>query len=100
VGDALSFACALGYIKRAQIFKRGYVFRRGRLVIQIFQEEQVDPNTQQPIPAHEDTPWHVVVKTANPVRGTQDVPLSQHIEAVLEVQALMKGLLDLRRQDA
>jgi hypothetical protein len=61
---------------------------------------KVDPNTQQPIPAHEDTPWHVVVKTANPVRGTQDVPLSQHIEAVLEVQALMKGLLDLRRQDA
>jgi hypothetical protein len=28
------------------------------------------------------------------------VPLSQHTEAVLEVQALMKGLLDLRRQDA
>ncbi|KAF8505681.1 hypothetical protein F5888DRAFT_1791690 [Russula emetica] len=100
VGDALSFSSALGYIKRTEIYKRGYVFRRGRLVIQIFQEEQVDPNTQQPIPAHADTLWQVIVKTANPVRGTQEVPLSRHIEAVLEVQALMKGLLDLRRQDA
>jgi hypothetical protein len=59
-----------------------------------------DPNTQDPIPAHEDTPWQVLVKTANPVRGTQEIPLGRHIEAVLEVQALMKGLLDLRRQDA
>jgi len=100
VGDALSFASALGYIKRSQTYKRGYVFRRGRLVIQIFQEEQVDPNTQEPIPAHADTPWQVMVKTANPVRGTQEVPLGRHTEAVLEVQRLMKGLLDLRRQDA
>jgi mediator of RNA polymerase II transcription subunit 18 len=45
-------------------------------------------------------PWQVIVKTANPVRGTQEIPLGRHIEAVLEVQALMKGLLDLRRQDA
>jgi len=61
---------------------------------------QVDSNTQDPIPTPEDTPWQVMVKTANPVRGTQEVPLGRHIEAVLEVQALMKGLLDLRRQDA
>ncbi|KAI0268360.1 hypothetical protein BC834DRAFT_689069 [Gloeopeniophorella convolvens] len=100
VGDALSFASALGYIRRSQIYKRGYVFRRGSLVIQIFQEEQVDPKTQQPIPAHADTLWQVVVKTAEPVRGTQEVPLGRHTEAVLEVQTLMKGLLDLRRQDA
>ncbi|KAI9512262.1 hypothetical protein F5148DRAFT_1279984 [Russula earlei] len=100
VGDALSFASALGYIKRSQAYKHGYVFRRGRLVIQIFQEEQVDSKTQEPIPAHADAPWQVIVKTANPVRGTQEVPLGRHIEAVLEVQALMKGLLDLHRQDA
>ena len=61
---------------------------------------KVDPNTLQPIPAHADTVWQVIAKTANPVRGTQEVPLSRHIEAVLEVQALMKGLIDLRRQDA
>jgi len=61
---------------------------------------KADLNTQCTIPAHEDTPWQVIVKTANPVRGTQEVPLGRHIEAVLEVQALMKGLLDLRRQDA
>jgi mediator of RNA polymerase II transcription subunit 18 len=61
---------------------------------------KTDPNKEDPIPAHEDTPWQVIVKTANPVRGTQEIPLGRHIEAVLEVQALMKGLLDLRRQDA
>ncbi len=61
---------------------------------------KVDPNTQGPVPATADTPWQVIVKTANPVRGTQEVPLGRHIEAVLEVQALMKGLLDLSRQDA
>lgn len=62
-------------------------------------ESQVDPKTQQPIPAHADTLWEVEVKTASPVRNTQETPLSQSVEAVLEVQLLMKGLLDLRRQD-
>jgi mediator of RNA polymerase II transcription subunit 18 len=60
---------------------------------------KVDLRTGQPIPAHADTLWEVEVKTAAPVRNTQDTPLSQSVEAVLEVQLLMKGLLDLRRQD-
>ncbi|KAI0081674.1 hypothetical protein K474DRAFT_1126891 [Panus rudis PR-1116 ss-1] len=98
-GDALSFAAALGYHRRSQIYKRGYVFRRGALVIQMFQQEQVDPKTQKPIPAHQDTLWEVEVKTASPIRNTRETPLSQVVEAVLEVQLLMKGLLDLRRQD-
>ncbi|KAG9219246.1 hypothetical protein CCMSSC00406_0001656 [Pleurotus cornucopiae] len=99
MGDALSFACALGYIRRSQIYKRGFSFRRGQLVIQMFQQEHVDPKTQQPIPAHADTLWEVEVKTASPVRNTQETPLSHSVDAVLEVQLLMKGLLDLRRQD-
>ncbi|KAJ4472206.1 hypothetical protein J3R30DRAFT_1052496 [Lentinula aciculospora] len=99
VGDALSFAQALGHVRRSQIYKRGYLFRRGTLVIQMFQQEQVDPNTQEPIPAHPDTLWEVEVKTSTPIRNTQETPLSQSIDAVLEVQLLMKGLLDLRRQD-
>jgi len=41
VGNALNFASALGYVRRSQIYKRGYVFRRGALVIQMFQQEQV-----------------------------------------------------------
>jgi mediator of RNA polymerase II transcription subunit 18 len=60
---------------------------------------KVDPRTQQPIPAHADTLWEVEVKTASPIRNTQETPLSQSVDAVLEVQLLMKGLLDLRRQD-
>ena len=60
---------------------------------------QVDPKTQKPIPAHPDTLWEVEVKTATPIRNTQETPLSRSIETVLEVQLLMKGLLDLRRQD-
>jgi len=99
IGDALSFASALGYLRRSQIYKRGYVFRRGTLVILMFQQEQVDPKTQLPIPAHADTLWEVEVKTASPIRNTQETPLSQSVDAVLEVQLLMKGLLDLRRQD-
>ncbi|KAF9468873.1 hypothetical protein BDZ94DRAFT_1279399 [Collybia nuda] len=99
IGDALSFAAALGYVRRSQIYKRGYSFRRGMLVILMFQQEQVDPKTQQPIPAHTDTLWEVEVKTASPIRNTQETPLSQSVDAVLEVQLLMKGLLDLRRQD-
>ncbi|KAI0068797.1 hypothetical protein BV25DRAFT_1866728 [Artomyces pyxidatus] len=100
VGDALSFASALGFLRRSQIYKRGYTFRRGPLVIQMFQQEQVDPKTEKPIPAHADTLWEVEVKTAHPVRNTQETPLKPYIDAVLEVQLLMKGLLDLRRQDA
>ncbi|KAJ7591348.1 hypothetical protein C8J56DRAFT_782859 [Mycena floridula] len=98
-GDALSFCCALGYSRRSQIFKKGYLFRRGTLVIAMWQQEQVDPKTEQPIPAHTDTLWEVEVKTALPVRNTQETPLSHSIDAVLEVQRLMRGLLDLRRQD-
>lgn len=103
--------------RRSQIYKRGYVFRRGNLVIQMFQQEhvgtlfawitkrcsqhvwQVDPKTGKVIPAHVDTLWEVEVKTAAPVRNTQETPLSQSLDAVLAVQLLMKGLLDLRRQD-
>jgi mediator of RNA polymerase II transcription subunit 18 len=60
---------------------------------------KVDPKTQEPIPAHADTLWEVEVKTAMPVANTPETPLSQYIDAVLDVQTLMKGLLDLRRQD-
>ena len=60
---------------------------------------QEDPKTGKPIPAHVDTLWEVEVKTAAPVRNTQATPLSKSIEAVLEVQLLMKGLLDLGRKD-
>ncbi|KAJ7276123.1 hypothetical protein B0H12DRAFT_4185 [Mycena haematopus] len=99
IGDALSFAATLGYMRRSQIYKKGYLFRRGPLVIQMFQQEQVDPKTQQPIPAHADTLWEVEVKTASPTRNTQETPLRTSVNAVVEVQLLMKGLLDLRRQD-
>jgi hypothetical protein len=60
---------------------------------------QVDPKTLQPIPAHADTLWEVEVKTAEPIRNTPETPLSAAIEEALEIQLLMKGLLDLRRQD-
>ena len=108
--------------RRSQIYKRGYLFRKGSLVIQMFQQEQVrppssettkqvyridrlscsqvDPKTSKPIPAHSDTLWEVEVKTASPVRNTPEMPLSVSVEAVMEVQILMKGLLDLRRQDS
>ncbi|KAF9057419.1 hypothetical protein BJ165DRAFT_1334007 [Panaeolus papilionaceus] len=99
IGDALSFAVALGYVRRSQIYKRGYAFRRGVLTILMFQQEQVDPRTQQPIPAHADTLWEVEVKTTEPIRNTKENPISQAIDAILEIQLLMKGLLDLRRQD-
>ncbi|KIY43515.1 hypothetical protein FISHEDRAFT_53580 [Fistulina hepatica ATCC 64428] len=98
-GDALGFASALGFIRRSQIYKRGYTFRRGPLIIQMFQQEQVDPKTQEPIPAQAGTLWEVEVKTAVPIENTQEVPLQRSIDLVLEVQLFMKGLLDLRRQD-
>ena len=31
------------------------------------------------------------------MRNTQETPLSQMVEAVLEVQRLMKGILDLQK---
>ncbi|KAF4619736.1 hypothetical protein D9613_005375 [Agrocybe pediades] len=99
VGDALSFAAALGYVQKSQIYKSGYAFRRGPLLILMAQQEMLDPKTQLPIPPHADTLWEVEVKTAHPIRNTQETPLSGAINAVLEIQLLMKGLLDLRRKD-
>lgn len=67
---------------------------------------EVDPKTSLPIPAHADTLWEVEVKTATqvntaaPVAGQVQVnTVRSAIDAVLEVQFIMKGLLDLRRQD-
>ena len=39
------------------------------------------------------------VKTASPVRNTPGTPLNAFVEAVREIQILMKVLLDLRTQD-
>lgn len=47
-GDALSFACALGYVRRSQLYKRGYLFRRGLLIIQMSQQEKVRTVKQHP----------------------------------------------------
>lgn len=58
-----------------------------------------DEKTQAVVPPPPDTLWEVEVKNAVPVQNTQETPLSQTIDAVLEVQLLMKGLLDLRRHD-
>ncbi|KAH8830661.1 hypothetical protein DL96DRAFT_961311 [Flagelloscypha sp. PMI_526] len=99
VGDAPNFALALGYQQRSQVYKRGFRFKRGLLVIQLSQQEQFDPNTQQPITAQQSTLWEVEVRTAEPVQNTPEKPLKQYIDAVLEIQTLMKGLLDLQRQD-
>ncbi|KAF8528818.1 hypothetical protein BU17DRAFT_73103 [Hysterangium stoloniferum] len=98
-GDALRFASALGYRKSLQLYKRGYIFRRGPISIQVFQMDNIDPKTQKPLPAHADSPWQVEVKTA-PMRNTQETPLTYMVDAVLEVQRLMKGILDLQKLDA
>lgn len=59
-------------------------------------DNKADPKTELPIPAHAETLWEVEVKTAHPIR---DTPVSKAIDVLLEFQGLMKGLLDLRRQD-
>ena len=61
--------------------------------------QQANKQTGKPEPARPETLWEVEVKTAAPVRNSQATPLSKSIEAVLEVQLLMKGLLDLERKD-
>ncbi|KZT42887.1 hypothetical protein SISSUDRAFT_1069086 [Sistotremastrum suecicum HHB10207 ss-3] len=99
-GDALGFASALGYKQKHQIYKRGYLFKRANLDIQMFQEERVDPKTHQPIRADPEALWEVEVKSSSPTRNTPETPLSNVIDAILEVQVAMRGLLDLRRKDA
>ncbi|KIJ37356.1 hypothetical protein M422DRAFT_231693 [Sphaerobolus stellatus SS14] len=98
-GDATRFASALGYVKTVEFHKRGYIFRRGPLSIRMFQIDPIDPKTLKPIPAHADAPWQVEVLTT-PTRNTQETPLSHMVDAALEVQRLMKGLLDLQKRDS
>ncbi|KAF8272524.1 hypothetical protein EI94DRAFT_1718211 [Lactarius quietus] len=118
VGDALGFASAWATCtKRSPIYRRGYVFLRGRLIIQIFQEEQVCPlsipslkvlrghMSSRLMRRHRNQYLHMRYALAGSSEDCQPgarntgLPLGRHIEAVLEVQALMKGLIDLRRQD-
>jgi len=100
VGNALSFSSALGYRQRHQYYKRGYLFRRGKLDIQMTQEERVDPKSGAAIRADSEALWEVEVKTSSPLRSTPETPLSQVIDAILEVQLALGGVLDLRRKDA
>ena len=82
------------------MFVRRLGWQHKLVALTAFTDFQVDPKTSKPIPAHSDTLWEVEVKTASPVRNTPETPLSVSVEAVMEIQILMKGLLDLRRQDS
>lgn len=113
--------------KISEVRKRGFEYERGRIVVYIFRVDQVseletnavqalrqcrsselDATTREVIPAPEDSPWHVEVRTA-PVRnqptstvdpasraiGNERATIEEQIDAVLEFKDAMKGLLDL-----
>lgn len=61
---------------------------------------QLDPKTNKPIRAESEALWEVEVKSSSPTRSTPESPLTQVIDAILEVQVAMGGLLNLRRKDA
>ena len=128
-GDALSFAAALGYVyvpclrvvyvsdqsqsactifqARLRLSTRRVVHfnvsTRTSMFVSFPQcyltNRQIDAVTSLPLPPPPETLWEVEVKTSSPVRNTQEKPLSSVIDDVLEVQLLMKGLLDLGRGD-
>ena len=55
---------------------------------------QIDPKTRKNIASHASAPWQVKCRAY-----TKDVPLQQAIDAVLELQLIVKGWLDLARQE-
>jgi len=97
-GNGPAFASALGYRSKEEVYKRGYEFARGSITIHMTQTDVVHPETREILRAPETAPWHVEVK-ARPVRNTQETPLSEQVEAVLEFKSSMKGLIDLDRID-
>lgn len=111
--------------KVSEIRKRGFEFERGRVVVHIFRVDQVsetakargkkltldvfkiDATSKEVIPAPEDSPWHVEVRTP-PVRNPPPAvdassrtglgdrsTIEEQLDAVLEFKNAMKGLLDL-----
>jgi hypothetical protein len=69
---------------------------------------KIDPISKEVIPAPEDSPWHVEVRTApvrNPPPAAIDASsraglsdrstIEEQVDAVLEFKGAMKGLLDL-----
>ncbi|KAF8308802.1 hypothetical protein DL93DRAFT_2063584 [Clavulina sp. PMI_390] len=108
-GDAMSFASSLGYQKVTEYRKRGFEYERGRLIIHIFRVDQFDPSTRQLIPAPEDSPWHMEIRTP-PVRNqpsgggidpatrnvsNEQATIEEQMDIVLEFKDALKGLLDL-----
>jgi len=86
--------------QRQQYYKRGYLFRRDNIDIQMFQEERVDAKSDKPIHADVEALWEVEVKSVSPTRNTPETPLAKVVDAILDVQRSMRGLLDLRRKDS
>ncbi|EJD53702.1 hypothetical protein AURDEDRAFT_156948 [Auricularia subglabra TFB-10046 SS5] len=93
-GNTLDFVSALGFRLRIQLHKRGYIFRRGPLSITLLQLDQIDSKTRKNITAHPSAPWQVECRAY-----TKEVPIQQAIEAVLELQLIVKGWLDLARKE-
>lgn len=66
----------------------------------MFQEERVDAKSDKPIHADVEALWEVEVKSVSPTRNTPETPLAKVVDAILDVQRSMRGLLDLRRKDS
>ncbi|KAH7105579.1 hypothetical protein BKA62DRAFT_690214 [Auriculariales sp. MPI-PUGE-AT-0066] len=96
-GQGLEFVSALGFVQRLELYKRGYLFRRGSLTITLLQQDKVyelKGGIRKFAAPHASAPWEVECRAF-----TKDIPLQPAIDAVLDLQLILKGWLDLRRQD-
>ncbi|KAG8931986.1 hypothetical protein FRC02_001800 [Tulasnella sp. 418] len=91
-GNVLAFATSLGYKFKHETYKRGFIFRRGIVSVFIYQLDMFDVETMMPEKAPIEATWTIEARTP-----PTDTGVGPSIQALLELRALMKGLVDLER---
>ncbi|KAG9015033.1 hypothetical protein FRB94_007105 [Tulasnella sp. JGI-2019a] len=93
-GDAAGCASTLGYRLKSEHYKRGFVFTSGMVAISVYQIDIINPETKKPEKAPEGSIWMIEAKTPS-THGA----LAKELQALTEVRELLRGLVDLDRNN-
>ncbi|KAG9020442.1 hypothetical protein FS837_008213 [Tulasnella sp. UAMH 9824] len=93
-GDIHGFASTLGFVFQSETYKRGFTFGKGMVTINVYQLDVHTTETNSWEKAPEEATWYIEAKTPPTTVG-----IPQSVEALVEIRDLLKGLVDLNRDN-
>ncbi|KAG8953698.1 hypothetical protein FRC04_001902 [Tulasnella sp. 424] len=93
-GDIYGFASTLGFAFQSETYKRGFTFGKGVVTINVYQLDVHVTETDKWEKAPEEATWYIEAKTPPTTVG-----IPQSVDALVEIRDLLKGLVDLNREN-